>query len=243
MLTDYPTLPFDSQVVRNIRAAVQKRRSYEEFWAFYILRRFSIYLSILFAKLPVLSSPNSVTVLGIIIMLLATKFALTGNSKGFLLACLFYQLGYLLDCVDGEVARLTNRCSKIGKFLDISLDSTNVLLLFGFAYGSLNFTLQTSSGLSWLIFISFVGLISFITPRLLVTKSVSAFGLPIDITTQLRHSNLLVDVVAFLFSPPGLYTIIPITVLLSLSIELVLKIYAIGLLVKTLFRIGLAIIK
>ncbi|MEO0093837.1 MAG: CDP-alcohol phosphatidyltransferase family protein [candidate division WOR-3 bacterium] len=243
MSADYPTLPFDNQIVRNIRVAVQKTRSYEEFWAFYVLRRFSIYLSVLFAKMPVLSSPNSVTVLGIIGMLLATKFALTGNSRGFLLACFFYHFSYLLDCVDGEVARLTNRCSKIGKFLDIFLDSTNVLLLFGFAYGSLNFTLQTSSGLSWLIFISFVGLISFIIPRLLVTKSVSAFGLPISLTTQLRHSNLWLDVVAFLFSPPGLYTLIPITILFSLSIELVLKIYAIGLLAKTLFRIGLALIK
>jgi phosphatidylglycerophosphate synthase len=237
----YPSLPWDNCVVKQIRTAVQKTKVQEEFWAYYVLRRISIYLSILFSELPVFDSPNFVTVLGIISMLLATGFAITGSKIGLIFACLLYQLGYLFDCIDGEVARLTNRCSRIGKILDTILDGVNVLLLGGFAYGIAR-SEPGSITLNWFLFISFVGLISFTTPRIITflnhhNKTPSRTDA--QITTKLRHSNMIFDLPAFIFSPPGLYTVIFLALIFPLGtvIPIILKIYAAGLLAKTILRI------
>jgi len=229
----YPNLPWDNQVVHKARIAVQKPKSEEEFWAYYILRRISIYFSILFSRLPFpFSSPNFITILGIISMLLATGLVITGSKVGLLIACLLYQVGYLFDCIDGEVARLTNNCSRLGKTLDMILDGAGVILLFGFAFASFSGRLGARLSLFWFLFIIFSGLFGFAIPRLLGISK---------ITTRERHSSVILDIISFLISPPGLYTVLLIPILFGVAITFLLKTYSVGLSIKTLIKVWLIV--
>jgi len=88
----------------------------ESWYSKYFVRYFSIYLSYAFFKLGL--SANFVTILmGLVGLcgfacLVLHEFWL--NLSGFFI----WQLWFILDCVDGEVARLHGKSSKLGKYLD-----------------------------------------------------------------------------------------------------------------------------
>ena len=88
-------------------------------------------------------SPSQVTLLG------AACFAAAAAALAFIpasapgtLACfLLLQLGYGLDCADGQLARATGRSSAFGAWLDIATDFSRNLML---AFAVLIFTANTS---------------------------------------------------------------------------------------------------
>jgi phosphatidylglycerophosphate synthase len=176
-------------------------------------------------------------------MAIAAGLASQGSQTGLILACLFYQLGYLMDCVDGEVARLTNRCSRTGKTLDTILDGMNIILLSGFAFGVSCYS-RGFLTIGWFYFVIFAGLISFAVPRILHLLSqrqskMSSHNNDSAITTKLRHASILFDLPAFIFSPSGFYTYTLIVLLSPFGnvIPIILKVYAVGLIAKTVLRI------
>ena len=76
-------------------------------------------------------SPNAITILATVIGLLAAAgFALGTYTAGVGAACLF-QLAAVIDCSDGEVARLTFTESPFGAWLDIALDNVVHMAIFG----------------------------------------------------------------------------------------------------------------
>jgi phosphatidylglycerophosphate synthase len=77
----------------------------------------SIYLSLLLARLG--ATPNGITVTWILIGLAGVLCLLTGGWAVRVTGALLLQLSYILDFVDGEVARLTQRQSLLGPFLDL----------------------------------------------------------------------------------------------------------------------------
>ena len=81
-------------------------------------------------------SPNSITVLaGLIGLVAAAGFGLGTYSAG-ILAALLFQLAAVIDCCDGEVARLTFTESPFGAWLDIALDNLVHMAIFaGIAVG------------------------------------------------------------------------------------------------------------
>lgn len=81
-------------------------------------------------------SPNSITVLaGLIGLVAAAGFGLGTYSAG-ILAALLFQLAAVIDCCDGEVARLTFTESPFGAWLDIALDNFVHMAIFaGIAVG------------------------------------------------------------------------------------------------------------
>lgn len=81
-------------------------------------------------------SPNSITVLaGLIGLVAAAGFSLGTYSAG-ILAALLFQLAAVIDCCDGEVARLTFTESPFGAWLDIALDNLVHMAIFaGIAVG------------------------------------------------------------------------------------------------------------
>ncbi|MBX3306842.1 MAG: CDP-alcohol phosphatidyltransferase family protein [Nitrospira sp.] len=81
-------------------------------------------------------SPNSITVLaGLIGLVAAAGFGLGTYSAG-ILAALLFQLAAVIDCCDGEVARLTFTESPFGAWLDIALDNFVHMAIFaGIALG------------------------------------------------------------------------------------------------------------
>ncbi|HJS66856.1 MAG TPA: CDP-alcohol phosphatidyltransferase family protein [Nitrospiraceae bacterium] len=82
-------------------------------------------------------SPNVITIIASLIGLgAATCFGLGTYSAG-IMAALLFQLAAIIDCCDGEVARLTFTESPFGAWLDIAMDNVVHMAIFaGIAAGS-----------------------------------------------------------------------------------------------------------
>jgi phosphatidylglycerophosphate synthase len=94
-------------------------------------------------------SPNVITMAATLVGLLAAGgFALGSYSAGIVAAILF-QLAAVIDCCDGEVARLTFRESAFGAWLDIAMDNVVHMAVFaGIAWGA--YVRQRGSGAEWI---------------------------------------------------------------------------------------------
>ena len=94
-------------------------------------------------------SPNAITILASLVGLVAaTGFGLGTYSAG-IIAALLFQLAAIIDCCDGEVARLTFTESPFGAWLDIAMDNVVHMAIFaGIAVGSY-LRLTGSDGAAW----------------------------------------------------------------------------------------------
>ncbi len=111
------------------------RKSYEpEPYARYFIRPISILFTWVFVRTSI--SANQVTVLQEILGVLGAILIGLGNLKLSLIGVLFLQLGYVLDCSDGEVARWKNQQSVKGVYLDL-IGHVIVIpsYLYAFAFG------------------------------------------------------------------------------------------------------------
>lgn len=72
-------------------------------------------------------SPNYVTITSVNIQIVALFFLFKKNYKMFSILWWFY---YLLDCVDGYLARLTDTCSDFGDAFDHVRDCVGFLLVW-----------------------------------------------------------------------------------------------------------------
>ncbi|MCD6188945.1 MAG: CDP-alcohol phosphatidyltransferase family protein [Thermococcus sp.] len=80
-------------------------------------------------------TPNQLTFLGLLISLLGAYFLAQGSQR---IAALILLFGSLLDALDGALARLTEKTSRFGAFLDSTFDRiSDGAIFFGIAYGSL----------------------------------------------------------------------------------------------------------
>jgi phosphatidylglycerophosphate synthase len=80
-------------------------------------RLVSIFLSLPLARAG--ATPNGITIAWILVGLAGVAAFLTESWAVHVAGGLLLQLSYLLDFVDGEVARLTDRRSMVGGFLDL----------------------------------------------------------------------------------------------------------------------------
>ncbi len=71
--------------------------------------------------------PNSITISSIVFSLIAFFTYKKGN---FWLGGIFLFLSSILDTFDGEIARRTNQVTKIGGFLDSTIDRINEFLVY-----------------------------------------------------------------------------------------------------------------
>jgi hypothetical protein len=99
--------------LKNLKKTVQKEVEPEPY-AKFVVRPISILFTWLFVRTPI--SANQVTILQEILGVIG---AILFGFGRFVLGSLFLQLGYILDCSDGEVARWKNQQSESGKFLDL----------------------------------------------------------------------------------------------------------------------------
>ena len=82
-------------------------------------------------------SPNAVTILATVVGLLAAVGFGLGSYAAGVGAALLFQLAAVIDCSDGEVARLTFTESPFGAWLDIALDNVVHMAIFaGIAIGA-----------------------------------------------------------------------------------------------------------
>jgi len=101
----------------------------EGFFNVFIFRKISIYFSWVFASLGI--SPNAITILSFIINIIVAYLFFTGIYLNYILGLVLFTLALILDMSDGEVARLTNKMTKVGAFLDPFLDRLAFFLLMG----------------------------------------------------------------------------------------------------------------
>ncbi len=119
MSRDYPLLPWDPPQVQALREKLQKPRAEEDPEAFYLHRRFSIYLTLALARRFPRLHPNHLTLLAVLLAFLAPSVAaFLPKGGGLFLLFLAYHLVYTLDLVDGELARFTGKHSELGAWLD-----------------------------------------------------------------------------------------------------------------------------
>ena len=82
-------------------------------------------------------SPNGITIIATVIGLLAAAGFAIGTYAAGVGAALLFQLAAVIDCCDGEVARLTFTESPFGAWLDIFLDNVVHMAIFGgIAFGT-----------------------------------------------------------------------------------------------------------
>lgn len=100
----------------HIRKSCQKKKEDEQFYAWFVMRRISPYVSALLLKTNI--SANSVTLAGIILGVVGGICYIRPSLSGALSGSFLIQLWYLSDCVDGEIARCRNQFSDEGIYLD-----------------------------------------------------------------------------------------------------------------------------
>jgi phosphatidylglycerophosphate synthase len=99
--------------LENLKKKTQKEYEPEPY-AKYIVRPISILFTWVFVRTPI--SANQVTIIQEILGIIGAILLAYGK---FVWGVLFLQLGYIMDCSDGEVARWKNQSSESGKFLDL----------------------------------------------------------------------------------------------------------------------------
>lgn len=88
----------------------------ESWYGKYFIRTISKYFTFIFLKTSI--TANHITFLSIICGVLGSLFLMIGLPLYFFVGALFFHLGFILDCVDGEVARIKKQQSIKGIYLD-----------------------------------------------------------------------------------------------------------------------------
>jgi len=101
----------------------------------YVNRKLSGILTRLFIQLGL--SPNAITIFSMLIGLLGAGFLAGGSYELGIIGALLFQFSVIVDCCDGEVARLTFAESRFGQELDIIADNVVHMAIFaGIAWGA-----------------------------------------------------------------------------------------------------------
>lgn len=108
---------------------------FEGFIDRYFNRRVSRWFTKVF--LAVGASPNAITIVATIVGLIAAVGFGIGTYQSAIVAALLFQFAAVIDCCDGEVARLTFTESAFGAWLDIAMDNVVHMAIFaGIAVGA-----------------------------------------------------------------------------------------------------------
>ena len=86
-------------------------------------------------------TPNQITLLAFLMSAIAAFCFVKATRDFLILGAIFFELHYLLDYVDGKVARLSGQMSVMGKCLDEVLDRwRSFVVVFGLSYGQYRIT-------------------------------------------------------------------------------------------------------
>ena len=108
---------------------------FEGFVDRYFNRKVSRWFTRIFLALG--ASPNAITMVATVVGLLAAVGFAVGTYQAAIVAALLFQFAAVIDCCDGEVARLTFTESPFGAWLDIAMDNVVHMAIFaGIAVGA-----------------------------------------------------------------------------------------------------------
>jgi len=75
-------------------------------------------------------TPNQVTVVSLCVGIAAAAAFATGERTGYVIGAVVLYLAFVLDCVDGQLARYTRSFSKFGAYLDSIFDRSKEYIAF-----------------------------------------------------------------------------------------------------------------
>ena len=101
----------------------------DEWWSSFITAPIGILLNVIVVEWSILN-PNRLTTLSFIISLFGAAFILPYAYQNFFIAALLIQLGHVLDCMDGQMARYRGILSPAGFFYDKIADFVKIFILF-----------------------------------------------------------------------------------------------------------------
>jgi phosphatidylglycerophosphate synthase len=100
-------------------------------------------------------TPNQVTFASAVVAALAcAQFVFCLGWAGAACAALVFELSFVLDCVDGQLARVRKLASPVGHLLDFLMDELKAMLLLG----SVSVRLWRESGDVWMLVIGIAAL-------------------------------------------------------------------------------------
>ncbi|MFC4075607.1 CDP-alcohol phosphatidyltransferase family protein [Salinithrix halophila] len=207
-----PTLPVDSERILEYRSICQKSRQYEEIWSWYVLRRISIYITAVLSRTRI--TPNGISWFGLLFFILTGWLMATGDPMLLLAAVVTYNLGYLCDCVDGELARLTKVTSNLGVFLDTLIRAISIPMLVGFALGLYRMAGWGLAGVTVLYLAALIATLALLVP--LAYNYIHLKSDENDPVSDMRTSSAKMEWIAFFTGMPGFFALLPITVVLEL---------------------------
>jgi len=123
---------------QNIDLSLRERykNNYAQYYALYITHYFSIRIVRFLYNKKI--TPNQVTVFSIILSLIGAVFFSLGSKASCLVGAFLFELFYIFDSVDGQLARAKGLFSHGGKYLDIFCNFlVPPVILFGIGVGVL----------------------------------------------------------------------------------------------------------
>ncbi|KYG30879.1 CDP-alcohol phosphatidyltransferase family protein [Alkalihalobacillus trypoxylicola] len=219
-----PTTIFDSKKIIDYRNIAQVYSAKEDLWSWFILRRISIYVTILFIKLKL--TPNMVSWLSFLGILSSGFFMVLSTPLSFFLAFISYNVGYLFDCVDGEIARITKRTSKKGFFIDMLIQAATLPVFISFIFtlliqnGYLVLTIWESFALYGLVAFTIMSLLIPLSYQITLSKEMEQ-----DPVNKIRAKSFLFSIAGFLLGLPGFYVTLLLLIIVERYIELPLTLF------------------
>jgi len=159
---------------KRLWGAAGKSVSHDGLVAYYVGRP----LGRVFSKLLVYTSvsPNMVTVASMLVGLAGATVAGTGTYVGFVLGAFLYWFGMVVDCIDGDLARVKLCGSRLGQWLDtIADDVSTCSITVGFGVG-----LYFQTGHVWVLIAGVVGGLSIVYAAVHIYRGLVNLELPID---------------------------------------------------------------
>jgi CDP-diacylglycerol--glycerol-3-phosphate 3-phosphatidyltransferase len=152
----------------------------------YVYRKFSKPTARLFYKLGF--EPNQVTFLSFILGIISAFFL---SQSLFIIGLIILFVSEVLDCADGDLARMKKKVSKKGEFLDSFLDRiVEVFIFYGLILANPSqLMLIGSLALVWSLLVTYAR-----------SKS-EVIGVPCEIGIASRDVRMLIIMISILFAP------------------------------------------
>lgn len=182
-------------------------RTENSLWVRHIARPISFYFSYFFKKMGL--EANQVTYLSMVVIGGAFVLFLLNSRISVIVAALLVNLWMILDCADGNLARVSKKKNPYGEFVDAMAGYTTlglVLLGIGAAAGREHTWLQQFIPQSYFIFIGALTAISTLLYRLLFQKFIAVeYKYRISQELQLSKPTGLLPTLDKNFSISGLF--------------------------------------
>lgn len=125
----------------------RSRKPNDILWNTYVARPMAAALLVPLQRTRI--TPNQVTFASLLVFAAAVAILITQNGhRGLWLAVIVIELSYVLDCVDGQLARMRGTSTTVGAHLDFLMDEIKAFLLVAGAGVRL---WRDTGGVSWLL--------------------------------------------------------------------------------------------